>query len=182
MRNNTGISKAQWRKDAPSLLLCCVFIAFIPIAVIWARPRPLAADSPGELISIEREQTQDEAASEMSRRYNGWNPQTNPDARWVEIEQTMYDAECEKIEIDGVLGAAKLSLSKENWPLYAKSAFLENQKVWLVASSQDAGSMNGMWICPPSSEDLHKEKMRRFISLMKIIVVTADAPYRVLTH
>ena len=182
MRNNLGISKAQWLKDAPSLLLCCAFIAFIPIAVVLARPGPLAADSPSELISIAREQTQEEAASEMSRRYNGWNPQTNPDARWIEIEQTMYDAECEKQEIDGVLGAAKLSLLQENWPLYAKPAFLENQKVWLVAGSQDAGPMSGMWICPPSSEDLRKEKMRRFVSLMKIIVVTADAPYRVLTH
>ena len=182
MRNITGISKAQWRKDAPSLLLCCAFIAFIPVAVVMARPRPLAANSPGELISIAREQTAEEAVTILSRHKNSWAVQS-PESRWKEIEQSLYESDNDLTteEVTQVLEVSKPYLQKRSWPLFAKQAWLNNQKVWLVASGDDLG--DGNYFCGMTTQKEKRDwKIEAAKNVMTIVVITTGDVPKVLTH
>lgn len=181
MQSTSGISKAQWRKDAPSLLLALCAVAFLPLSIFLLRPRPLAADTSGELITLAREQTAEESLTILSQHEAAWNPES-PETRWKEIEQKLYesDDDLETQEVNGVLSTAKSSLAKSGWPLYARRAFLNDQQVWLVAVGRGFGHPN--YICPPSLSELHRDELDSAKSGMTITVISAQSPYHVLTH
>jgi hypothetical protein len=177
-----GISKIQWQKDAPGLFIAFCAIAFLPLSIVLLRPRPFAAESVAELISIAREQTVEESVRHLSKHKNAWTLQS-PESRWEEIKQAMQesDSDVSLQEASAVIDAAKPILAKRSWPLYAKRAWLQGEPVWLVASGDDPGE--GNFFCGMTTrEEKHDWKVEVTKNLMSIVVVTATAPHQVLTH
>ena len=179
--STSGISKAQWRKDAPSLLVCFCAIAFIPISIYLLRPRPLSAATPGALIALAREQTAEESLTILSQHHAAWNPEP-PESRWQNIAQNLYDSDkdLEEEEVNGVLQACKSALESHGWPLYVKRGMLDGQSVWIAATG--SGFSTPAYICPPSLSDLHRDKLESAKSGQTIVIVTTQFPHRVLTH
>lgn len=181
MRSVSGISKDQWRKDAPALLIVFWAVAFIPISAFLLRPRSLAAATAGELIALVREQTAEESLTILSQHEATWNPESLDD-RWKEIEQELYnsDQDLDVEEVSGVLRVAKTALSSAGWPLFAKRASLNGNAVWVIACG--VGGHAPAYICPPSLSELHHDRLESAKSGMTVTVVAAQAPYRTLTR
>jgi hypothetical protein len=169
------------RKDAIGLTWSFLAIAIVPVTVWAMRPRPFVAQSAPQLIEIVRSQTQEEATDTMSARYNGWNTNQNPDVRWQEIEQSLLDSDVEKSEVSGIVTTAKVKLAQSGWPLFAKSGYLDGQKVWLVASSSPYD--NGILFCGNTSDaERRQHKIEHFTHNMRIVVINAEAPYQLLSN
>lgn len=174
------------QKDMSSLLVALLAVVAIPLFVWLIKPRPLSAQAVSEFPELVREARTEKILNEMSKRYERISlsfdaPDPIPDvnARWQEIQASIEQDGAEPDEAQKIVRTAQTRMQQE-WPCLAERARLQGQSVWIIAGSSpfDTGFIG--WLCPPTAEDIKRQKTEKYCSNIEVVAVNAQSPYQVL--
>jgi hypothetical protein len=179
------MKRLNWRTAKDTFLIVAA-LAITPLALWATRSRPLSVASLPELHEFIRNSRQDEILKPMTRRYEAVslsfesaNAASDPQIGWQEIQTRLQNYGVEGDEAREVIRIARSQL-KEEWPCFVERGYLRNQPVWIVVGSLPSYTGFIAWVCPPSSQDIREEKIRKYCSDIQVIVISAEKPYAVL--
>ena len=152
-------------------------VAFIPSLMWLLKERPLSSDSAQDLILRTKEREEHKLAFQMNLPPQGFSlSRDETNNRWNRLQSQIANA-------DNETDAARIvSIAREQWkdagslaPVFASLGYLNGEKVWTL---ECAFVPNVLYICLPTAAE--KAAIRKEAMLYRVVVISADAPYRVL--
>lgn len=174
-------------KNVMGMLMVLTASSSLLLGFWLARPRPLSASSSTELSELVARLRQDKIVTQMTKRYEGMSlnfegpdPRADRNARWQEIQFFIQKNGAKPDEAERIVRVAQAKL-KQEWPCFAEHGYLQGQPVWIVVGSSPRGTGFSGWICPPSAQDIRRERIRKYCADIQVAIVNLQPPHQFLS-